>query len=68
MGKFIRFYAHKRLARTSLSDMKILDTWHFDEVDWTQVGAALDEVPRMFQLWACKQVLGIASTNGWVSK
>ena len=22
----------------------------------------------MFQLWACKQVLGIASTNGWVSK
>ena len=35
---------------------------------WYHVAKALDEVPRLFQLWACKQVLGIASTNGTVSK
>ena len=68
MGKFIRFYAHKRLARTPLSQMKVLDIRQFVEIAWHHVGAAMDEVPRMFQLWACKQVLGIASTNGWVSK
>jgi hypothetical protein len=68
MGKQIRFYAHKLLARTSLCDMNVLNTRQFDEVAWAHVGMALDEVPRMFQLWACKQVLGIASTNGWVSK
>ena len=68
MGKFIRFYTHKCLARTALSQMKVLNNRQFDEIAWYHVGAAMDEVPRMFQLWACKQVLGIASTNGWVSK
>ena len=68
MGKFIRFYAHKRLARTSLSEMNVVSKRQFDEIAWSYVGAALEEVPRMFQLWACKQVLGIASTYGWMSK
>ena len=30
--------------------------------------AALETVPQMFQVWACKQVLGIANTNHTVSK
>ena len=68
MGKFMRFYAHKCLARTSLADMQVITARQFDEVAWFHVTAALEEVPRMFQIWACKQVLGIASTNGWVSK
>ncbi len=29
---------------------------------------ALDGVPRMFQVWACKQVMGIANTNATVNK
>ncbi len=28
----------------------------------------LEEVPRMFQLWVCKQVMGIAATNGLQAK
>jgi Fe2+ or Zn2+ uptake regulation protein len=36
----------------------------FDEVDWPQVHRTLhEEVPRLFQLWTCKQVMNIAATN-----
>jgi hypothetical protein len=68
MSWFMRFYAHKQLARTALSDMEVLTARQFNEIAWIHVAKALDEVPCMFQLWACKQVLGIASTNGIVSK
>jgi len=34
----------------------------FDTVDWESVYAALYSVPRLFQIWACKQVMGIAGT------
>lgn len=64
----MRFYGHKQLARTALSDMKILSPQQFNEVAWDQVARALEEVPRLFQLWASKQVLDIAGTNGKVSK
>jgi hypothetical protein len=52
----------------ALSNMEVLTARQFNEIAWIHVAKALDEVPRMFQLWACKQVLGIASTNGIVSK
>lgn len=68
MGWYMRFYAHKLLARSALADMEVISSRQFDEVAWYHVAKALDEVPRLFQLWACKQVLGIASTNGAVSK
>ena len=39
-------------------------TFHqFDRVDLEVVHSALTTVPRMFQVWACKQVWGIAATN-----
>lgn len=68
MSWFMRFYAHKQLARQALADMEVLTMRQFNEIAWLNVAKALDEVPRMFQLWACKQVLGIASTNGIVHK
>ena len=35
-----------------------------DEVDWPNVHRMLNkEVPRLFQVWACKQVMGISATN-----
>jgi hypothetical protein len=50
----------------------------FDEVDWPQVHQTLiNEVPRLFQVWACKQVMSLAATNknlrrqhrdGWSNK
>jgi hypothetical protein len=36
----------------------------FDKVDWLNVYRTLNkEVPRLFQVWACKQVMNISTTN-----
>ena len=65
---YTHFWIHKILARQALSDMKVLHTAQFDEIAWDSVHSALYTVPRMFQVWACKQVLDIANTNYVVSK
>ncbi len=65
MGHHVRFLAHRTLARTSFDQLKILDPTAFNKVDWEMVYGTLREVPRMFQQWACKQVMGIAGTMEW---
>jgi hypothetical protein len=45
--------------------MNVLFSQEFDLVDWEMIYLKLREVPKMFQLWACKQVMGIASTMEW---
>jgi hypothetical protein len=62
-GKELRFWVHRKLARSAYHDMKILDVRQFDKVDWEMVHALLWQVPRMFQIWACKQVMNIAPAN-----
>jgi hypothetical protein len=42
----------------------ILYTHQFDMVDWEMVHMALCQVPWMFQIWACKQVMNITLANG----
>lgn len=61
----LRFWCHKKLAKEVLSDqkVKVLETEAFEEVEWSAVYKTLLEVPRMFQIWACKQVCGVAGTN-----
>ena len=61
----IGFWCHKILARRTLSDSKVhwLEIEQFDEVYWPACYQALMEVPRMFQLFAAKQTLGIAGCN-----
>ena len=34
-------------------------------MDWEMVYVKLREVPRLFQLWACKQVMGVAGMMEW---
>jgi hypothetical protein len=41
----------------------VLSFQQFVQVDWEIVHSALTTVPRMFQVWACKQVWGIAGIN-----
>ena len=47
--------------------MNVLLDWghadQFKEVAWRQVYDTLHLVPRMFGIWTCKQVMGIAGTN-----
>ena len=63
-GERVRFWVQQQLARVRFHDAKFLIAHQFDLVDWDMVYMALCWVPRMFQIWACKQVMDIAPANG----
>lgn len=60
-GHHIRYEAHKQLARGVYYSLGILFPEQFDEVVWKYVNE-MHEVPGLFQIWACKQVMGIVGT------
>ena len=62
-GDSLRFWAHQQLARATYSTLGVMAAESFDEVAWRQVYDAMHGVPRLFQLWACKQVMDEAGTN-----
>lgn len=51
------------MARQAYHDLGILFGNQFDEMDWPSVHQTLFDVPRMFSIWAYKQVMDIAPTN-----
>ena len=59
----IRYWAHWHLAKQTFHSPKTMNPEEFKEVGWRQIYDALRDVPRMFQLWACKQVMDVAGTN-----
>jgi hypothetical protein len=61
----ICFWCHRILARRVFAEAKVgvMTGNQFNEVHWQSVYTALHDVPRLFQVWAAKQVLGIAGTN-----
>ena len=59
----LRFWVHKQLAEKMFYHLNILSPQQFQEVAWKQVHDALCEAPRMFQVFACKQVTDIAGVN-----
>jgi hypothetical protein len=61
-GQLIRFHAHCQLARALFLRKKIVSCNGFDKVGWNSVHSTLHPVPRLFQVWASKHVLGIAGT------
>jgi hypothetical protein len=63
----LRFYAHRQIARVEFHNAKILLRHQFDKIDWEIVHRALTHVPKMFQIFACKQVFDIAGTNYWLA-
>jgi hypothetical protein len=77
-GAHIRNMAGRQVACTFFHETSRMFTDAFDEVDWPQVHRTLnDEVPQLFQVWACKQVMNLAATNknlrwqhpdGWSNK
>jgi hypothetical protein len=60
-GHHIRYHAHHHLARGGFAAAGVLT--NFDLVNWQMVHNTLSTVPRMFQVWACKQVWSISLTN-----
>ena len=67
-GPQLRSWVHRQVARTVFDRCKVLQGDQFDAIAWKYVQVALEEVPRCFQLWACKQVFDIAGTNGLRSR
>ncbi len=77
-GAHIRHAAGRQVACKFFHETSRMFTDAFVEVDWPQVHRTLsDEVPRLFQVWACKQVMNLAATNknlrqqhhdGWSNK
>ena len=59
----LRFWAYRRLAKQAFHSLNILFADQFEEVDWPSVYDGLHDVPRMFEIWACKQVMDEAPTN-----
>jgi hypothetical protein len=63
-GAHIRYAAGRQVASSFFQKMLGMFTDAFDKVDWPQVHRTLTkEVPRLFQVWACKQVMNIVATN-----
>ncbi len=60
----LHFWVHRALAKENFHNLKILFGAEFESVDWEMIYAGLRRVPRMFQIWACKQVMSVAPTNG----
>jgi hypothetical protein len=65
MGKYLWYWAHKRLAKERFYQLDIMYSQQFELVDWEMVHLQLNSIPKLFQLWACKQVMGIAGTMEW---
>ena len=62
-SKLLKFWVHKQLAEQTFYHLGLMSSDHFQEVARRQVYDALHEVPRMFQIWACKQVTNLAGVN-----
>ncbi len=63
-GERLQFWVHKQLAWSWFHNTSILFADQFDKVDWDMIHIALWRVPRMFQIWACKQTMDIAPAYG----
>jgi hypothetical protein len=62
-GHHIRYHAHHHLAQGEFAAAGVLTNTQFDLIDRQMVHNTLATVPRMFQVWACKQVWRISPTN-----
>ncbi len=66
-GGHIRYWAHHQLTRTYYQKHYLLSHEQFDAINWKSVHNMLQDLPRLFQLWASKHVLGIAGTMKFLS-
>ena len=67
-GAWIRFWANRHLARAHFQKKGVLDAWVFDRINWEAFYGAMHTVPRMFQVWASKQICNMAATNKFRAK
>jgi hypothetical protein len=66
-GESIRYWAHHQLAWQYYHEQRILSHKQYDAIDWRSIYNTLHNLPRLFQLWTSKHVLGIAGTMKFLS-
>jgi hypothetical protein len=64
----LRYHTHRQEAKATLVSMKVLSPDQFEEIDWESVHTALHKAPKMFQLFAGKQVCNVSAVLGNISK
>ena len=67
-GPSIRYAAHRQEAKELFHQQNILTPDAFEEVSWKHVHPALHDVPKMFQIFACKQVFGVSANFHFLHK
>lgn len=67
-GPLVRYWCHRRVAKAFYSEKNLLYPREFESLDWEMVHEALSTVPRLFQIWACKQRMNITGTFGFRAK
>lgn len=68
-GPVIRFAAQRQEARAVFAERGVLFFGEqFDEVAWRHVYSTLHHVPKMFQIFICKQVFDISATFHFYNK
>ena len=63
-GEKLKFWVQRQQAKSYFHDASTIFGPQFDTIDWEMIHETLCGVPRMFQVWACKQVMDIAPANG----
>jgi hypothetical protein len=66
-GDALRFWVNRKLVKECFHERNILYAQAFDKVDWESIHLSLWRIPWLFQIWMCKQVMGISSANGNIS-
>jgi hypothetical protein len=61
-GNDIRFWAQRQLAKKYYGHQFFFTPTQFDCINWVLVHRTLHKLPRLFQIWAAKQVLGVTGT------
>jgi hypothetical protein len=67
-GPSIRYEAHLREAKMVFMEREVLQPEQFDLVDWPRVHQTLHDVPKMFQIFLCKQVFDVSANNRYLHK
>ena len=62
-GAPVRYWVQKQIAEEVFYKRRILTPQQFHRLAWRQVYDALHQAPRMFGIWASKQVTDTAGTN-----
>ena len=67
-GDPIRYATQMQEAKVLFDKLNVVEEEHFDSIAWDNVHQTLHSVPKMFQIFLCKQVFGVSAMNSYLHK